>query len=337
MQLAASLSLVLWALEASTGLSGRIRAAPRSGPPPRAAEPGSELQERHLGRLRSRAAHVAHRGTYLRLPGGSSRCDNGTLGLASDAVEVVVSTWSDDLRWLEQVDVATTVYVHNRSSTTQTHCYTRSGECFHHPVGSLRLAEKSQEELNQSNAHRRHKVRFVDIPNFGDEALAYLTHIVDNYDRLPEAVVFLHGHESAWHAPRSMKRILNSTCFSQAVGYHNLNHGGGAKPLNFCVSHQRPARNIEVAARDEVETLLKQNWLHVFKAAFNNTFPRRVCLDCCAQFVVSRARLHNHPRSFYDNLLQLVRDGKTTMEREWRMVFVPEDVLTSASNQYVPL
>jgi hypothetical protein len=336
MQLAASLAVVLWALEAGTGLSGRVRLAP--GSPPSGA-PRSQLQEGHQRRLRARAAHAAHAhdGTYMLLPDGPPRCDNGTLSLAADSVEVVVSTWNDNLKWLEQVDIATTVYVHNRSSTTQTHCYTRSGECFHHPVGSLKLAAKSQDELNQSNAHRRHKVRFVDIPNLGDEALAYLTYIVSNYERLPEAVVFIHGHESAWHAPASMKHVLKNTCFSKSVGYHNLNGGNNAKVHDFCLSERGPPPKFQVPAKEEIEGLLRQNWIHVFKPAFNNTFPRRICSDCCAQFVVSRARLQHHPRSFYEQLLQLVRDHKTTLEREWRMIFVPEDASAPGNRVYTPL
>ncbi|CAK0800502.1 unnamed protein product, partial [Prorocentrum cordatum] len=133
------------------------------------------------------------------------RCGNGTVSLAAaGAVELVVSTWADDLAWLGELDVPTTVYVHNRSATRQTlaHCFSESGECFKHPTGKLKAAEEAQRQLAASSALRANEIRFVDIPNFGDEALAYLTHIVDNYDRLPEAVVFLHGHESAWHAPR---------------------------------------------------------------------------------------------------------------------------------------
>jgi len=326
MQLATSLALVLWVLQADTGLSGRIRLSP-----------SSQLQKGHLRRHRARR-HTAHDGTYLRLPDGPPRCDKGTLSLAApDAVEIVVSTWSDNLRWLEQLDVPTTVYVHNRSSTTQTHCYTRSGDCFHHPVGSLRLAAKSEEELNQSNAHRKHKVRFVDVPNYGDEALAYLTYIVDNYERLPEAVIFIHGHESAWHAPSSMKHVLKNTCFSLAIGYHNLNHGNNARVHDFCLSERGPPLKFQAAAKEEVDGLLRQNWVSVFKPAFNNTFPRRICSDCCAQFVVSRARLQHHPRSFYEQLLQLVRDHKSTLEREWRMIFVPEDASARGNKVYKPL
>jgi hypothetical protein len=35
--------------------------------------------------------------------------------------------------------------------------------------------------------------------NKGREAMAYLTYIIDNYDNLPDTVLFFHPHRSAWH------------------------------------------------------------------------------------------------------------------------------------------
>merc|ERR1712100_857261 len=94
----------------------------------------------------------------------TERCDNGTLSLAApDAVELVASTWADNLAWLKMLDVPMTIYVHNRSSKRQSHC---SGKCLQSPLAMLRLAAESQKELSASNAHRKHKIRFVDIPNF---------------------------------------------------------------------------------------------------------------------------------------------------------------------------
>ena len=44
--------------------------------------------------------------------------------------------------------------------------------------------------------------------NVACEAEAYLAYIVDEYDRLPESVVFIHGHEDAWHQDGSVLDIL---------------------------------------------------------------------------------------------------------------------------------
>ena len=34
----------------------------------------------------------------------------------------------------------------------------------------------------------------------GREGLSYLQFIIDNYDGLPEHIIFLHGHRTSWHA-----------------------------------------------------------------------------------------------------------------------------------------
>jgi hypothetical protein len=39
------------------------------------------------------------------------------------------------------------------------------------------------------------------MPNRGGEAMAYLSGIIDNYDNLPDFMVFMHGHRLAWHTP----------------------------------------------------------------------------------------------------------------------------------------
>lgn len=35
--------------------------------------------------------------------------------------------------------------------------------------------------------------------NKGNEAMAYLTFLIDHYENLPEVMVFMHGHRTAWH------------------------------------------------------------------------------------------------------------------------------------------
>jgi len=37
------------------------------------------------------------------------------------------------------------------------------------------------------------------IPNLGRECTSYLKYIIENYDNLPEAIAFIHGHETSSH------------------------------------------------------------------------------------------------------------------------------------------
>lgn len=64
--------------------------------------------------------------------------------------------------------------------------------------------------------------------NKGNEALPYLTYLIDNYENLPEVMVFMHGHRSSWHnnallrrsSPRTVNRLRPEAVLQR--GYVNL-------------------------------------------------------------------------------------------------------------------
>lgn len=64
--------------------------------------------------------------------------------------------------------------------------------------------------------------------NRGHEAMAYLTYIIDNYDDLPRANVFIHGSRFAWHNDdpaydnAALLKDLNVTRALDPHGYANL-------------------------------------------------------------------------------------------------------------------
>lgn len=52
--------------------------------------------------------------------------------------------------------------------------------------------------------------------NKGNEAMAYLTYIIQNYDNLPESMVFIHSHETSWHTPESqIETLLKIPCWEK--------------------------------------------------------------------------------------------------------------------------
>ena len=46
--------------------------------------------------------------------------------------------------------------------------------------------------------------------NFGVEASAYLSYIINNYDSIDEYTIFVHGHECSWHHNGRLQDILNN-------------------------------------------------------------------------------------------------------------------------------
>lgn len=140
--------------------------------------------------------------------------------------------------------------------------------------------------------------------NRGREASAYLAYIVANYDRLPKRVAFLHGHEDAWHQsfPGGILAAIRSA--DPAHGYVSLNlrsHPGvGVYDLE-----DRAALGPHTAAGFDA---LRRRWGTHFQEHLG-PLPRRFFHDCRGQFVVSRERIHRHPRRAYERWLALFDDG----------------------------
>lgn len=130
--------------------------------------------------------------------------------------------------------------------------------------------------------------------NKGREANVYLTYIIDNYDKLPSIVAFIHGHHRSWHTDaakadngRSLQTL--NLDFVQKAGFANLR----CLEVPGCPAEIQPWRkgeglDTEIAFVDAWQTL------------FNVTdVPEIVAAACCAQFAVSRDQILKRSRDEY--------------------------------------
>lgn len=283
-------------------------------------------QREKLAKSRGEVWDVAKNSKKSPILNRDSNCPNGTLKLASSDVEIVVNTMLENLDWLQRNDAPTYVYVHNRT-TQPSHCYTPdigyddAETCGLPDSQVIASAQESQRSLEASNPDRKYPIEFMDIPNVGDEASAYLNHIIRRYHNLPKALVFLHGHDSHWHAPGSMSDKLQYTCFDPNMGLKNLN----VKSC-LCISDTEDGGFPWLP-----DYVFHKNW-DLFQDVIGDR-PSRICWDCCAQFAVSREAILKHPISFYEKLLKRVLNGMTTMEYEWRMLFVDRKVVGACESE----
>lgn len=92
--------------------------------------------------------------------------------------------------------------------------------------------------------------------NRGHEAMAYLTYLIDNYDTLPAASVFVHGSRWAWHndSPEyDNVELLNALNISSALapaGYHNLRCDWSA---STCPASASPQGSLETSMNAMLE------------------------------------------------------------------------------------
>jgi hypothetical protein len=138
--------------------------------------------------------------------------------------------------------------------------------------------------------------------NKGREANAYLWYILQNYDRLPSTVAFLHphrlGYPAAWHNDASN--------YDNVISLENLNIGfvqrNGYANLRCiwtpgCPEEIQPRRAPpERSNGTSAEHALAENWPHLFGS---RVIPDTIATPCCAQFAVSRRQIQMRPLSEY--------------------------------------
>lgn len=119
--------------------------------------------------------------------------------------------------------------------------------------------------------------------NRGREAMAYLTYIIDNYDQLPDFMVFTHGHFRSWHQPEPLPmkiRALNLTALAYE-DYISLTCGDqmGCETIPYM---DTTPEHVNWPGQIGIRGF----WDFIMP---NQSLPRYLSHKCCAQFAVTRA------------------------------------------------
>lgn len=150
----------------------------------------------------------------------------------------------------------------------------------------------------------------------GNEAMVYLSYIIDNYDDLPWSVVFVHGHREAWHQEDDIVKLIQSLnrIALARQGYISLR----CDWYPSCPAEIRPIHHDSVvwgpnATRKGTELAIEGNWRFLFPDV---KIPNTIASPCCAQFAVTRQAIMKNPKSDYERL------------RDWLMGSLLEDYLS---------
>lgn len=175
--------------------------------------------------------------------------------------------------------------------------------------------------------------------NKANEAIPYLTYIVENYANFPDVAVFIHAHRAgwpkAWHndAPNydavNMLRGLHLPVV-QERGFVNLR----------CMGSPGCPREIQLNRFpvDEEKTA-EIAYPYIYGDFFNMTVEdvRQqvpiVATPCCAQFAVSKEQVWQWPKSEYERWLRVIEDSEveshtlgTVLEYMWHIMFGREAI-----------
>ncbi|KAF9886467.1 hypothetical protein FE257_011373 [Aspergillus nanangensis] len=166
--------------------------------------------------------------------------------------------------------------------------------------------------------------------NKGRESMVYLTYIIDNYDHLPDNVLFIHPQRYQWHnddpyydgVPMLQHFQLP---YLQKQGYVNLR----------CVWVLGCPGEIHPLSDDHRENIHAGEY---FETGFKELFPgvavpKEVGVSCCAQFGVTRWKIRERPKSDYVRFRKWLADtdlpddlSGRIMEYSWHMIFGQDPV-----------
>ncbi|KLJ06534.1 hypothetical protein EMPG_10077 [Blastomyces silverae] len=173
--------------------------------------------------------------------------------------------------------------------------------------------------------------------NKGNEAMVYLTFLIDHYDNLPDIMIFMHSHSNSWHNEEPLgfqaAELINRLSSERVTrdGYMNLrcNWGPG------CPDWLHPGTDkVDPSKKEEVS--LAKAWKEIFPFV---EVPTVLSQACCAQFAVSRERARAIPRASYifyrDWLLRTELKSSISgrvWEYLWQVVFTGKNVFCPAQH-----
>jgi len=165
--------------------------------------------------------------------------------------------------------------------------------------------------------------------NKGREANIYLSYIIDFYDALPDFTIFMHSHRTAWHnndlldsdAALTVRNLSPARVISN--GYANLRcHWNPG-----CPDWIHPGTTQENDQKYE-EVVFASAWANLFP---NVTVPQSLSQPCCAQFAVSRERIHSQSKDRYIELRHWLYNTELSdflagriFEYIWHYIFTSE-------------
>eukprot|EP00937_MAST-01D_sp_MAST-1D-sp2_P006766 g6766.t1 len=187
------------------------------------------------------------------------------------------------------------------------------------PMDNTRDTDGSVPELPSAV---RARMRVTRMPNSaGRECDAYLRYILDEWDRLPDVMVFVHGHGP--HGPgMAQPRTLAKHVAALAAGGAWATAGFLPLMQSLEPGYGGCFLRCQGAPDEQFVKLCPRRKAQMLRVGFGaaeaeELSPRCVLMHCCAEFAVTRARVRARPRAYYEKLLRLVYSEEADGCREW--------------------
>jgi hypothetical protein len=159
----------------------------------------------------------------------------------------------------------------------------------------------------------------INLPNLGRESNTYLKYIVDNYDNLPEVVVFMQGKDDHLSTV-NIKHFLNKMeLFPARKVEGNLTIFDKSR-LGLSKEHRIPRYGGKTLIPAEYDF---NTW---FTKYIRKELPNYFCVFWGACFLVRKEAIRSKPIQFYFELYQQTMVGEAIelghfFERSWYYIF----------------
>lgn len=139
----------------------------------------------------------------------------------------------------------------------------------------------------------------------GHEASAYLSYLVDYYDKLHPYTIFIHGKEEHWHndvaGPKAMTQLPNLRFeVINANGFVNLR----CLSIPGCPDSLHPS----IIQQTDIDyEYLIDNFPQIYSEIFGvnaSAAPSELGHHCCGQFAVAKERILERSWKEYNRMLQ---------------------------------
>lgn len=166
--------------------------------------------------------------------------------------------------------------------------------------------------------------------NKGNEAMVYLTYIIDNYNSLPDVMFFHHDHNQAWHQMFSSIYELAHLNLDTVLrdGYLSPRCLSSCENLIILPGEIAPFEDLATASREVQVSSVLNEFLEAEQV------PGRIAAPCCAQFAVSREAVRRRSLETWKGLRQWLIDTPVhtkmagrIMEWTWHLWFGMEPML----------
>ena len=185
-------------------------------------------------------------------------------------------------------------------------------------VGWIKQVTKDWKVFNYVTDHPVSRDLAVPV-NKGNEAMVYLTYIIDHYDRLPDVVFFHHSHRKAWH--QEMDSLTEVSRFRPSYvvkkGYASARCLPGCENVISLADYSIDFSSFDLRGRDVQLTSLLDEFLDKSKG---EKVPKRIAAPCCAQFAASREAIQRRSLEWWQNMRQWLIDTPLDSKSSGRLL-----------------